>query len=83
MQDPAYEKCLEQTCQHYSLRKQDVNNCSEALYHNLSKYGHGNTHELVIRDTDHTMTEIASIEAIFGTLKVKECFRIPVKVVIE
>ena len=81
--DPEYQKCLESVSNRYQLRKADVNACTRVLYHELSKHAHGNTSSLCVKDTEHTVTEVAALEAVFCALKKQECFRLPLKLIIE
>jgi hypothetical protein len=80
MKDPEYTNCLETVTERLQLRGADVNMCAHVLYHELSKHAHGNTAELIINNTEHTMTGVAAIEAVFCTLKTKTCFEIPMKI---
>jgi len=83
MKDPSYVLCQDMKLKKYHLRKSDVDACTRALYHELSKHAHGtNAGELCIRDTEHTMTEIAAIECVFCALKKRDCFRLPLKIII-
>jgi len=87
MQDSAYEECLEEVVRLRNLRKEDVNACTCNLYHQLSKYTHGNTDELVLhyteteKEAEPAITEVAAMEAVFCALKKKGCFRLTLKVV--
>jgi hypothetical protein len=77
---------LKRTLKRYQLRRKDVDNCSKNLYHELSKHAHtryGNTTKLAARDTEHTITEVAAIEAVFCTLKKLRCFSIPLTIEVE
>ncbi|KAH9173473.1 hypothetical protein EDB89DRAFT_698171 [Lactarius sanguifluus] len=80
LKDQVYQTCLSSVTEHFQLRKEDVNSCARALYHELSKHAHGNTAELVVRDSEHTMTEVAALKAVFCALKAKGCFHLPVKI---
>ncbi|KAI9432512.1 hypothetical protein H4582DRAFT_2061711 [Lactarius indigo] len=75
----AYNSCLTKVTESYQLRKEDINACAHSLYHELSKHAHGNTAELAVVESEHTITEVAAIEAVFCALKTKGCFRIPLK----
>ena len=55
--------------------------CTRALYHELSKHAHGNTTELSLRYTEHTITEVAATEAVFCALKRKGFFRLDLKII--
>ena len=80
--DPAYTRCLETVLNRYQLRQDDVNSCTLAMYHEMSKHAHGNVGELIVWDKEHTMTEVASLEAIFCALRKKDCFHLQLKVII-
>jgi len=82
-QDPGYQQCLQDTAQRLQLRTQDINACTEVLYHELSKHAHGNTSDLVVNDHEHTITEVAALEAVFCALKAKGCFNFPLKIIIN
>ncbi|KAH9173481.1 hypothetical protein EDB89DRAFT_2156007 [Lactarius sanguifluus] len=75
----AYQACLEDVIRCYQLQKEDVNACTRTLYHKLSKHAHGNTAELAVVESEHTITEVAALEAVFCALKNEGCFRIPLK----
>ncbi|KAH8995485.1 hypothetical protein EDB92DRAFT_209132 [Lactarius akahatsu] len=75
----AYQACLVTVTERYQLRKEDINSCVRMLYHELSKHAHGNTAELAVVESEHTITEIAALEAVFCALKNEGCFRIPLK----
>ncbi|KAH9160835.1 hypothetical protein EDB89DRAFT_698726 [Lactarius sanguifluus] len=79
LKDTAYNSCLTKVTERYQLRKEDINACACNLYHELSKHAHGNTAELVVVESEHTVTEVAALEAVFCALKTKGCFRIPLK----
>ena len=87
LKDPEYKNSLDCTLKRYQLRKVDVNNCSRNIYHELSKHAHtryyGNMTELVVHDKEHTITEVASIETIFSTLKKRRCFRLPLTIQVQ
>ncbi|KAH9173485.1 hypothetical protein EDB89DRAFT_698945 [Lactarius sanguifluus] len=75
----AYQACLVSVTERYQLRKEDVNACARTLYHELSKHAHGNTAELAVVESEHTVTEVAALEAVFCALKNEGCLRIPLK----
>ncbi|KAH9173486.1 hypothetical protein EDB89DRAFT_2228638 [Lactarius sanguifluus] len=75
----AYQACLVSVTERYQLRKEDVNACARTLYHELSKHAHGNTAELAVVESEHTITEVAALEAVFCALKNEGCLRIPLK----
>ncbi|KAN0129617.1 hypothetical protein V8E53_012613 [Lactarius tabidus] len=79
--DKDYQKCLMDVSCRLQLREADVNACTRVLYHELSKHAHGNTEELIAHYNEHTMTEIAAIEAVFCALKTKHFFHIPLKII--
>ena len=79
LNDKIYKKCLKKIGARYQLREQDINSCFGVLYHELSKHAHGNTSELVVSSTEHTITEVAAMEAIFCALKEHNCFHLPIK----
>ena len=83
MNNQVYKKCLKKVTQRLQLRDADVNMCTRVLYHELSKHAHGNTAELVVNNTEHTMTEVAAIEAVFCALKKKCSIKIPMKIIIQ
>ena len=78
-----YGICLKKTMKRYQLRKNDINNCSPKLYHELSKHAHthyGNMWKLAVRDTEHTIVEVAAFETVFSTLKNMKCFNLPLTI---
>ena len=79
IKDQSYRDCLTKVAQRYQLRAEDINACANTLYHELSKHAHGNTAELVVSQSEHTVTEVAANEAVFCALKDKGCFCLPVK----
>ena len=83
MGDPEYDECIRITTSRYQLRRIDNNTCAKVLYHELSKHTHGNTGELFVRDSEHTMPEIAAIESVFCTLKKRGCFHIPLTIIVK
>ena len=83
MNDPDYNKLLQSTCQSPEVRENDADMYAQVLYHKLSKHAHGNTAELIIDDKEHAMTKVAAMEVVFGTLKKKGSFNIPMKIIIK
>ena len=81
--DHIYEECLTEVLHRYQLRKNDVNSCSRVLYQELSKHAHGNVSQLLVTDEDHTITEVAAMESVFGALKNRYCFHLTLKIVVE
>ena len=82
-EDPTYKSCLKTMLDRYQLQRQDVEACAQTLYHELSKHVHGNTKELIVDDSEHSMTEVVALETVFSALKKKGCFKIPLKLVVE
>ena len=37
----------------------------------------------MVSDNEHTITEVAALEAVFCALKVKDCFNLPLKIVVK
>ena len=83
MDDSTYKRVLKKTLNNYHLRESDVNSCSRNLYHELSKHAQGNTEELVITETEHTITEVAAMETVFGALKERGCLSMPIKIFVK
>jgi hypothetical protein len=83
MRGQAYQKCLKKVLQWLQLQEADANVCAHALYHELSKHTHGNMAELIIDDTEYTIMEAATLEAVFRALKRKGCFLIPMTIRIQ
>jgi len=65
--------------EHYQLQKEDINTCACTLYCELSKHTYGNTAKLAVVESEHTITEVAALEAVFCALKSNGCFRLPMK----
>ena len=82
IQDPLYAGCLADVSDRYQLREIEVNQCAKVLYHELSKHAHGNTAELSVIDTEHSMTEVAAMEAVFCALKKHDCFHLNVRIIV-
>jgi hypothetical protein len=82
-QDPEYVHCLHNVAQRLQLRQWDINTCTPILYHKLSKHAHGNTSDLIVNDNEHTITEVAALEAIFCALKKKNCFNFQLKLIVK
>lgn len=83
MKDKTHKTCLQQVLQQHSLCKEDVNACTWALYYELSKHAHGNTLELVVHNSEHTITKVATLEVVFCALKTKGCFNMDMKIIVQ
>jgi hypothetical protein len=80
LKEPTYDVCLKKNVERYKLFKHQVHSCSEAMYYEFSKHAVGDPGDLHVHDTEHTMTEVAATESIFGALKELGCFRGPVTI---
>ncbi|KAH9173477.1 hypothetical protein EDB89DRAFT_698405 [Lactarius sanguifluus] len=83
LKQQAYKACLMGVTECYQLQKKDINACAHTLYHELSKHAHGNMGELALVESEHTITEVAALEAVLCALKSEGCFRIPLKLYLK
>lgn len=83
LKEPEYNECLKMAVRRYKLQKNDVKNCSSNISDRLEKYNEfGNTmEELTVYDSQHSITEVATIESLFCALKKKNSFHFPLRIV--
>lgn len=83
MKESVYEACLQNISKDLQLQEADVNQCASVLYDQLLKRAHGNMWELVVKDTENGINEVAATKVVFYALKAKGCVHLPIKFVIQ